>query len=260
MRLFRWIILAAALLYGGAAVLAYKVQDAVVFHAPSRALSNCDLPAGVAPWAYGGEQGLLAGQGRRKLILFFHGNAGDACNWRYLGVNHLNKLGYDVLVLEYPGYGGDTRAPSMQGIEGVISAAAGWAEAQGYAHRVAMGYSLGTGAAAVFARDFGADKVVLFAPYDSIYNVAWSMGMVFPRVLLKTNFDNVAALSGVDLPVYIVHGARDRVIPAQFSEALAGQLEAMGRAVSRRVLAGVGHSGLFDSPRFDAIMKEILED
>ena len=232
----------------------------MVFHPPTRALASCNLPAGVAPWAYQGEQGLLAGQGGRKLLLFFHGNAGDACNWRYLGVNHLNKLGYDVLVLEYPGYGGDARAPSMQGVEAVVAAAAGWAEAQGYRQKVAMGYSLGTGAAAVFARDHGADKVVLFSPYDSIYNVAWSMGMVFPRVLLKTDFDNVAALSGLDAPVYIVHGARDFVIPARFSEALAGQLEASGGVVSRQVLAGVGHNGLFDSPRFDAMIQGILED
>jgi len=258
MVLFRWIILAAALLYGGAAALAYKAQDAVIFPAPSRALSNCDLPAGVAPWAYAGEQGLLAGHRGRKLLLFFHGNAGDACNWRFLGVNHLNRLGYDVLVLEYPGYGGDARAPSMQGIEAVIAAAAGWAEAQGYAKKVAMGYSLGTGAAAIFARDFGADKVVLFAPYDSIYNVAWSMGMVFPRALLKTDLDNAAALRDIDAPVYIVHGDRDRVIPAHFSGALTEQLAASGGAVSRQVLAGVGHSGLFDSPRFDAIMSGIL--
>ncbi|NOR63428.1 MAG: alpha/beta fold hydrolase, partial [Rhodobacteraceae bacterium] len=216
MRRLRWILIAAALLYGGAAAIVYSAQDAMVFHPPTRSLAGCDLPAGVVPWAYQGEQGLLAGQGGRKLILFFHGNAGDACNWRYLGVNHLNKLGYDVLALEYPGYGGDARTPSMRGIEGVVSAAAGWAEAEGYRHRVAMGYSLGTGAAAVFARDFGADKVVLFAPYDSIYNVAWSMGMVFPRALLKTDFDNVAALSNVETPVYIVHGSRDRVIPAHF--------------------------------------------
>ncbi len=134
------------------------------------------------------------------------------------------------------------------------------AEAEGYVHKVAMGYSLGTGAAAVFARDYGADKVVLFAPYDSIYNLAWSMGMVFPRVLLKTDFDNGAALSGGDTPVYIVHGSRDRVIPVRFSKALAGRLEASGGVVSRQVLARVGHNGLFDSPRFDAMMQDILED
>ncbi|NOR63793.1 MAG: hypothetical protein GQ535_15040 [Rhodobacteraceae bacterium] len=77
---------------------------------------------------------------------------------------------------------------------------------------------------------------------------------------MKTDFDNVAALSNVETPVYIVHGSRDRVIPAHFSEALKAQLEASGGAVSRRVLAGVGHNGLFDSPRFDAIMQEILRE
>ena len=258
MRLLRWIALAAALLYSGAAALVYAVQDSLVFLPPTRALDSCPLPSGVSQWRFQGEQGLLARAGGRKLLLFFHGNAGDACNWRYLGVNHLNRLGYDVLVLEYPGYGGDGRTPSKAGIEGVIASAAAWADAQGYSSRVAMGYSLGTGAAAQFARDFGADKVVLFAPYDSIYNVAWAQGMLFPRALLKADFDNVAALSGLDVPIYILHGRSDRVIPEAFSAALAMALE--GQPVSRQVLDGVGHGGLFESPRFDAIMRENLED
>ena len=260
MRLFRWILIAAALLYSGAAALVYSTQDSLIFHPPSRALAQCNLPEGVVPWHFQGEQGLLAGQNGRKLVLFFHGNAGDACNWRFLGVNHLNKLGYDVLALEYPGYGGDGRVPSKKGIEAMLATTADWADSQRYSQRVVMGYSLGTGAASVFAREYGADKVVLYAPYDSIYNVAWSIGMVFPRLLLKTDFDNVAALRGLNTRVYIVHGSRDRVIPARFSEALAARLEAAGGVVSRQVLAGVGHNGLFDSPRFDAMMQTILED
>ncbi len=258
MRWLQQITLAAALLYGGAAALVYAAQDSLVFRPPARALASCDLPSGAAQWRFQGEQGVLAGAGGSKLLLFFHGNGGDACNWRYLGVNHLNKIGYDVLVLEYPGYGGDGRAPSKAGIEGMITAAAAWADAQGYGQRVAMGYSLGTGVAALFARDFGADKVVLFAPYDSIYNVAWARGMLFPHALLKADFDNVAALSGLDVPIYILHGRLDRVIPEAFSAALALALD--GQPVSRQVLDGVGHGGLFESPRFDAIMQDILEN
>ena len=258
MRWFRRLAVSAALLYSGAALFIFLAQDALIFHPGERQLAQCNLPEGVEHWAHGGERGLLTSAGHSKLLVFFHGNADDACNWRFLGVNHLHKLGFDVLVVEYAGYGGDTRTPSKASIDVAVHAAADWQETRGYEHVVAMGYSLGTGAASLFTVAANADQTVLFAPYDSIYNVAWASGMIFPRMLLKSDFDNLVALQSTDATIHIIHGERDRVIPAQFSAALRDGLLAAGRTVSRRELAGVNHHGLFDSPRFDVIMAEIL--
>ena len=259
MKFLRGLIFLGVVTYGLAAAAAYFGQGKMLYYPDARALSDCDLPAGVEIWNEGAEQGLLTVADNYNLLLFFHGNAGSACNWRFLGVNHLAKLGYDVLVLEYPGYGGDPRTTSKQEIEVGLKVLVNWVATQEYARVSVMGYSLGTGAASIYALDNGAAQVVLFAPFDSIYNVAQAQGLKFPRVLLREDFDNVAALADVAAPITIVHGEVDEVIPAKHSENLLQELEAAGRDVRREVRAGVGHNGLFESPAFDDFLRYTLQ-
>jgi len=259
MKFLRGLIFFGVVAYGLAAAAAYFGQGKVLYYPDARSLEDCNLPAGVEIWNEGREQGLLAAADHDNLLLFFHGNAGSACNWRFLGVNHLAKLGYDVLVLEYPGYGGDTRTTSKREIEVGLGVLADWVAAQDYTRVSVMGYSLGTGAASLYARDNGVAQVVLFAPFDSIYNVALAQGLKFPRVLLREDFDNIAALADVAAPITIVHGEDDEVIPAKHSENLLRELEATGRDIRREVRAGIGHNGLFESPAFDDFLRHTLQ-
>ena len=259
MKFIRGLIFLGVVTYGLAAAAAYFGQGKLLYYPDARPLADCNLPAGVEIWNDGGEQGLLAAADHDNLLLFFHGNAGSACNWRFLGVNHLAKLGYDVLVLEYPGYGGDTRTTSKNAIESGVAVLADWVATQEYTRVSVMGYSLGTGAASIYARDNGAAQVVLFAPFDSIYNVALAQGLKFPRALLREDFDNIAALTDVAAPITIIHGEVDEVIPAIHSENLMRELEAAGRDVRREVRAGVGHNDLFESPAFDNFLRHTLQ-
>ncbi len=259
MKFLRGLIYLGVITYGLAAAAAYFGQSKMLYYPDTRPLQDCTLPAGVEIWNEDGEQGLLADADNENLLLFFHGNSGSACNWRFLGVNHLATLGYDVLVLEYPGYAGDPRSPSKQQIEDAVGILADWVTKQDYAKVSVMGYSLGTGAASIYARDNGAAQVVLFAPFDSIYNVAAAQGLKFPRALLREDFDNMAALADVRAPITIIHGEDDDVIPAKHSESLLRMLEAAGRDVRREVRAGVGHNGLFENPAFDDFLRYTLQ-
>ncbi|OUS06794.1 hypothetical protein A9Q96_08480 [Rhodobacterales bacterium 52_120_T64] len=259
MKLLRGLVIFGIGVFGLAAAAAYFGQGKLLYYPDMRPLSDCNLPAGVEIWKQEAEQGLQTSANHDNLLLFFHGNAGSACNWRFLGVNHLAKLGYDVLVLEYPGYGGDARRTSKREIEVGLRVLANWVATQEYAHVSVMGYSLGTGAASIYARDTDVAQVVLFAPFDSIYNVALGQGLRFPRILLREDFDNVSALAGVAAPITIVHGGDDEVIPPKHSENLVRELEAAGRDVRREVRAGIGHNGLFESLAFDEFLRHTLQ-
>lgn len=258
MKLLRGLIIFGFLTYSLAAAAAYYGQTKILYYPDARSLSDCDLPEGVEFWADGEEQGILSTGNRKNLLLFFHGNAGSACNWRFLGVNHLANLGFDVLVLEYPGYGGDTRNTNKVLIEASLRTLSAWVAAQEYEKVVVMGHSLGAGIASIYADEYGAAQIVLFAPFDSVYNVAKSQGLVFPRILLREDFDNVKALSSVDAPIIIIHGEDDDVIPPEHSENLLNSLVLAGRNVQREVRAGVGHNGLFESPEFDIFLRHAL--
>ncbi len=236
----------------------YGNQGALVYFPKDTPLAQCTLPEGVTFWQAGDERGILADFDNPDLLVFFHGNADSACDWRYLGVNHLNPLGFDVLVPEFPGYAGDARAPAKPAMEAMIAQVQTWARAQGYAHVSVMGYSLGTGAAALFARPAQVRQVILFAPFDSIYNVARAQGLMYPRWVLREDYDNVAALRGIDARVDILHGGVDQVIPVAHSLRLTLDLMGSGVQVVRRVVPGQGHHNLFELPAFDAYLADIL--
>ncbi len=240
-------------LYLLAALGVYTFQGSMIYLPNDRALANCELPAGTQHWAQDGEQGLVTAADNKNLVIFFHGNADSACNWRFLGANHLTPLGFDTLVVEYAGYGGDPRKPSKREILHAIAAAHDWADDK-YQNVTLFGYSLGSGAASIYANHYGADRVILFAPYDSVYNVALGQGFYFPRFILTEDFDNIKMLAPLDIRVHILHGEDDSVIPAHHSANLVEHLQ----NATRQTLAGVGHTGLFNSPEFDIYLQEIL--
>ncbi|MEE9455239.1 MAG: alpha/beta fold hydrolase [Paracoccaceae bacterium] len=258
MQKLRVFVLLPMVLYILATLGVYFWQDKLLYFPDTKTLSECDLPEGVEIWRAGAEQGLLSRNDNQNLMLFFHGNAGSACNWRYLGVNHLAAFGYDVLVVEYPGYGGDGQRPSKSGIEVTLEKTALWSVQEQYENISVMGDSLGSGAASIYAARYGAKAVFLFAPFDSVYNVAWGQGFLFPRFILTEGFDNIAMLADVDAPVMILHGLQDEVIAPRHSENLAQELLANGRQVHRETRAGIGHNGLFDNPEFDIYLQEML--
>lgn len=258
MRFLRGVLFLGALTYGLAAIAAYTGQGKLLYAPDDRELADCNLPVGTEFWTQNTERGILSANKNDNLLLFFHGNAGSACNWRYLGVNHVGQLGYDVLVLEYPGYGGDARTPGKSVIEDSLSVLSTWVETQPYQNVSVMGYSLGTGVASLYAQHYGAEQVILFAPFDSIYNVALKQGFVFPRFLLREDFDNMIALENLTVPISIVHGEADVVIAAEHSYNLSQHLLALGGDVEREVRAGAGHYGLFESPGFDQFLRQTL--
>ncbi|MBX2853521.1 MAG: alpha/beta fold hydrolase [Rhodobacteraceae bacterium] len=255
--MFRWLL---SLMFLGVFGLGglFFLQAKLIYFPEDRRLDSCEPPAPTQYIQIGGEQALLTQTGANNLIIFFHGNAGSACNWRYLAANHLAVLGYDTLVVEYPGYGGDTRAPSKEEIAKALPVFQEWVAAQSYETITIFGYSLGAGVGSMYAAAFGADQIILFAPFDSLYAVAFDQGVMVPRNLLTEDYDNIAALSAIEAPIYILHGSDDRTIPAKHSDDLMRALSEAGRDVEREVLQGVGHTGLFESPEFDVRMGRVL--
>ncbi len=258
MKTIRRIIAISLFSYTAAGFALFLMQTQIIYLPDDQKLADCNLPAGVEFWQQDDERGLLSDADNTNLLVFFHGNADMACDWRFLGVNHLNPLGYDVLVVEYPGYGGDGRKPSKQLIEATIDISHDWISQQNYDEIVLMGYSLGTGVAAIYAERYGADQVILFAPFDSIYNVARAQGLAFPRALLTEDYDNIASLANLNAPISIVHGAQDQVIPASHSANLEAELRRSGQTVTRIILLETGHTGLFANPFFDRFLKDVL--
>ena len=125
----------AAVLYVGLALMLYLLQERMVFlpHLPGRALD-------ATPQAIGldyedtfidtadGERlhgWWVPAADARGALLFFHGNAGNISH-RLDSIAIFNRLGLDVLIVDYRGYGQSTGNPSEAGTYRDARAAWDW--------------------------------------------------------------------------------------------------------------------------------------
>ena len=155
-------------------------------------------------------------------ILVFHGNAGSALDRTYY-VSALSRLGYRVIVAEYPGYGsrpGKTseREFTADAIESTRRAI------EEFGRPVyLLGESLGCGVVCgvVAKADITIDGIALITPWDSLPNLARSKYWFLPvRWMLKDSYDNAFNLSNYRGPVAIVMAGQDKVIPNRFTRRL----------------------------------------
>jgi|APDOM4702015159_1054818.scaffolds.fasta_scaffold98839_1 fermentation-respiration switch protein FrsA (DUF1100 family) len=151
----------------------------------------------------------------RPLILYFHGNGGALID-RVPRFRLFLERGYGLLAVSYRGYGGSTGSPTQAGLMQDGEAAYREARALGYTSDriILMGASLGTGVAIALAATHGAAAIVLEAPYLSALDVASAHYPIFPvKWLMLDHFRSDIAIRHVHIPVLMVHGENDDVVP-----------------------------------------------
>lgn len=191
----------------------------------------------------------------RGLVLGFPGNAWNADDCTTFLAARL--WDFDVAVFHYRGY-----APS----EGEPSEKALFADAEflfdtltfGLApeRTYAFGASLGSGVAAWLASRRPLAGLVLVTPFDSLEAIARARYPFAPvRWLLKHPFRSDRYLADRDIPVAVIAAGEDRVVPRRHTEAL---LRVLVRPVLVRTIPGASHSGIYDTPEIDELLRHAL--
>jgi fermentation-respiration switch protein FrsA (DUF1100 family) len=163
------------------------------------------------------------------VVLHLHGNAANVSNHLPL-VAWLPREGFDVLMVDYRGFGRSGGKPSLDGVVDDALAALAWLRAQAPARPiVVLGQSLG-GATALraVARDRAGVKLVIvdaaFASYRGIARDAMGvLGWAVSPVLFglpSSEHDPLSAIAKIGVPVLVLHGSSDGVIPIAHGRAL----------------------------------------
>lgn len=183
----------------------------------------------------------LSSPGAERAILFLHGNAGNASH-RLPNAVELMRMGADVLLLDYRGYGLSRGSPSEAGVYADARAALdhltgplGWDEPQIYL----FGRSLGGAVAVELAQQRELGGVILESTFTSAADVANSAFFRPIGLLLGDRFDSLARIGHVRAPLLFFHGDRDPVIPHALGRRL---FDAAPEPKSFHTLIGAGHN------------------
>lgn len=152
----------------------------------------------------------------RGVLLFCHGNAGNIGH-RLESIAIFHRLGLDVFIFDYRGYGQSEGKPSETGT--YQDAEAAWRylteERQIEPGRIIIfGRSLGGAVAAWLAQHHTPAALILESSFTSLPDIAATLYPYLPvRPLLRFKYSTAEYLKKVDCPVLIVHSPDDEIMP-----------------------------------------------
>lgn len=155
-------------------------------------------------------------------ILYLHGNAGSLAG-RADRFQRYQREGFGLMMLSWRGYSGSTGRPSEAKNVADATLAYDALVASGVRPRdvLVYGESLGSGVAIQLAAVRSVGGLVLDAPYTSIVDVALLSYPYLPvRPLLLDRYESSRHIANVSVPVLILHGERDSVVPVRMGRAL----------------------------------------
>ncbi len=162
----------------------------------------------------------VPGPRRAVTILWCHGNAGNIShrleNLRLMR----DRLGVAVLLFDYRGYGLSEGTPSETGTYLDARAVRAWLRRQApAAPAVYFGRSLGAAVAARLADEDPPTALILETPFTSVRAMA-NATLPGAGYLFRTRYDTLGLIGRIRVPLLVLHGDADEVVPLRHGRAV----------------------------------------
>ncbi|MCP4218707.1 MAG: alpha/beta hydrolase [bacterium] len=167
-------------------------------------------------WYVGSNEG-------RPVVLFCHGNAGNI-SFRMDTLAVFKRLGLDVFLFDYRGYGKSEGQPTEEGA--YVDGQTAWdylVEKEGIepGRIILMGRSLGGAVAARLALKVKAAGLILESTFTSIPDMGAKFYPYLPiRLLTNIHFNTLRLIKKLELPILVVHSPQDELVPYSHGKAL----------------------------------------
>ena len=220
-----------ALVYFMIGILLFFLQDKFIFHPtklPADYKYQFNIPFREIDLAVTAEKNLSIVQFtvpdsvRKGVVLYFHGNRTNINRYAKYASN-FTRNGYEVWMMDYPGYGKSTGKRSEKILYSdallLYKMAISKVSAE---HIIIYGKSLGTGIAAQLASVRDCKKLILETPYYSMDALAKHYFFMYPVMpMTKYSLPTYQHFEYIKAPVTIFHGTKDAVIPYKQAKWLA---------------------------------------
>ncbi len=242
------LLIILALLYAAFGLFLYFYQAKYIYHPTKQNFSSCNGFSGAEKVNHKGTR-FYYKYNSEKLAIFYHGNAGSACD-RSVLKGMLEESNYSYIFVEYSGYSNDFRKPSKHLLIKDANNVNDFLKNKNFDKIALIGESLGTGIASYHSSLSKTDKIILIAPFDSMKNLAKIHYPMYPSFLVTEDYDNLEYLKNFNNNLIIIHGANDEAIPLKNSKNLFANLKTQNKKLIE--VTNAGHNDLYEH-------KEVLD-
>ncbi len=192
----------------------------------------------------------------KGIVLYLKGNSRSLKGWGKFAID-FTRHGFDVLMVDYRGFGKSTGIRTEEGIKKDLQYAYDELKKQvDERYIILYGRSLGSGFATKLASTNNPRMLVLDAPYYSMAHMAKRYMLVMPMsIIMRFPIKTYRWIEYVKCPIKILHGTNDKLIPFKTSIKLSKINPERTRMYP---IIGGGHNNLHTYPQYHRFLEEIL--
>jgi uncharacterized protein len=226
-KIWKWFQI-IALLYIIIGVALYFLQDKFIFHPKKLSADykyHFDIPFREIDIPLTAEKNLSIVQFTvpdsvsKGIVLYFHGNRLNINRYAKYATS-FTRNGYEVWMMDYPGYGKSTGKRSEQILYDDALILYKMAISKVSLEQIIIyGKSLGTGIASQLASVSECKRLILETPYYSMDALAKHYFFIYPVIpMIKYAMPTYQYFEYIKAPITIFHGTRDAIIPYKQSK------------------------------------------
>ena len=229
-------------------------QKSILYYPNNQDFNQCNGFSDYEKMNFNGTRFYFKQGTQDKVIVYYHGNAGSACDRSYLK-STFEQSNASLIFVEYTGYSDDNVKPSKKLILKDVENIHEYIAEKNYKNIIVYGQSIGSGAASYHAYLGKVNDLILATPFSKLVDVVQSKYIIYPAfILLREKYDNKKWLENYEGSLLIVHGDNDLVIPNKFSQDLFEDISNKNK--NYVLIEGKGHNDIWSSSLFQNTIKD----
>ncbi len=197
-------------------------------------------------------------QKAKGVVLYLHGNADNLQRWASYHTD-FTKRAYDILFIDYEGYGKSGGAPTEKNMYSNAAMAYKWlSQIYDPGEIVILGRSLGTAAATDLASKMPCRFLILETPFNHLRGaIEANLPFQYLPFEIDIKMENDRKIPLIDCPIYIFHGTQDLIVPYRCGSKLKPLLKAKDEFIT---IPNGGHKNLSEFDLYQQKMDQIFEN
>jgi fermentation-respiration switch protein FrsA (DUF1100 family) len=157
---------------------------------------------------------LIKNPAATSTVILFHGNAGNISH-RLDKIAFFHKLGLNVFIIDYRGYGKSQGRPGEKGLYLDARAAYDYLSTRKDLgkKKIACGESLGCAAAIDLCLNRKLDGLILDSAFASARDMSRVVFPFLPTFLIMSKFDSIEKIKSIKIPKLFIHSINDEIVP-----------------------------------------------